>query len=87
MYQLIEEDVGYMAQWWDEVMIRKLRPNISLRTIAESRICKTIREKVNLAKLYFEIGNYDSAYWTIPQSQTQQDFINDFIGTFYSTRQ
>jgi hypothetical protein len=34
MYDLIEQNIDFMVQWWEEAIFRDLRPNINLRTIA-----------------------------------------------------
>lgn len=78
LYDLIEQNVDYMAMWWEEAIFRNIRPNINLRTIAESRLWTNLRQKETLAKLIFEIGYYDRSYWNVSEFQSEREFVNHF---------
>lgn len=53
MYDLIEDNIDYMVNWWEEAIFRNLKPAINLKTIAESGIWKGNRQKETFAKLVF----------------------------------
>lgn len=55
----------FLCQWWEEVIRRKLYPNVSLVEVVESRIATTRRQKEELAKLLFFVGSYDPKYWNL----------------------
>jgi hypothetical protein len=53
MYEFIGSNAEYMISWWEEIMIRNLRPKINLKVIAESKFWKKDRDRDNFAKLVF----------------------------------
>ena len=53
MYQYIEGNVEHMVCWWEEAMVRNIKPSVSIRTIAESRFWTTNRHRDTFAKLVF----------------------------------
>ena len=65
MYELIGSNADYMISWWEEIMIRNLRPKINLKVIAESKFWKKEKDRDNFAKLVFELGYYEREYWNI----------------------
>lgn len=79
LYDLIQQNIEYMMMWWEEAIFRDIHPNVNLRTIAESRIWGSQRQKENIAKLFFEIGFYDRSYWNVSEFKSERDFVNHFI--------
>lgn len=82
LYGLVEQNVDFMVSWWEEAINRDLHPTIDLRTIAEARIWTTARQRESLAKLIFEIGSYDSAYWNVAEFQGEREFVTRFAATY-----
>lgn len=82
LYDLIEQDIDYMMMWWEEAIFRDMRPNVNLKTIADAHVWRTIRQKENFAKLIFEIGYYDKAYWNVSNFNSEREFIG-YFNTLY----
>lgn len=82
MYEFIGSNAEYMISWWEEIMIRNLRPKINLKVIAESKFWKKDRDRDNFAKLVFQLGYYDGEYWNIDGFESQRLFVEEFRRAF-----
>ena len=65
LYPLIEGNIDYMVMWWDEAIMRKLKPNISLKQIVEARIWNSNKQVEQVGKMVFYIGEFSSDYWDV----------------------
>ena len=57
LYPLIEGNIDYMVMWWDEAIMRKLKPNISLKQIVEARIWNSNKQMEQVGKMVFYVQN------------------------------
>lgn len=73
-----------MVCWWEEAMMRNMKPKVNLRTIAESRFWTTNRQRDTFAKLVFELGYYDQNYWQMDSNMGERAFVEEFARIYGS---
>lgn len=77
-YPYIKDRIEILLEWWNEVIERDLHPDINLMDIVESRVWMRSKEINILGKLIYQIGKFDSKYWGLEPSQTEEDFVRTF---------
>ena len=63
-------------------MMRGLHPKVNFKTIAESRFWNTSRQKDTFAKLVYELGQYDEAYWLVDRNSGERAFVEHFSNIY-----
>ena len=71
-----------MVSWWEEAMIKNMRPNVNFKVMAESRFWNTNRQKETFAKLLFELAYYDNKYWQVDSNMTERAFVESFTQVY-----
>jgi hypothetical protein len=66
------------VSWWEEAILRELKPSINLKSIADARIWNTSRQREALAKIIYCIGCYDKKYWDVTSYHSERDFVIKF---------
>lgn len=65
MYTFIDDNIDLMVDWWEEVMVREIKPEINVGEVVNARIWTNLRQKEQLAKLLYRIAKYDARYWKL----------------------
>lgn len=82
LYEFIDGNIELMMDWWEEVMARGLKPQISIIAVAGSHIWNNNRQKELLARLLYRVAHYDSTYWTVPDGMSESAYSEWFIVNF-----
>jgi hypothetical protein len=59
VYAYIEDNINFMVNWWDEIMVRGYKPDINVAMVVDSKIWSSSKQKDLFGALLFRIGRYD----------------------------
>jgi len=45
MYTFVDDNIDLMTDWWDEIIIRGLKPAVNVRLVVTARIWTNSRQK------------------------------------------